>query len=385
MVTLTSLRAFLPNGCPDNSTSPSFNVTVDNTGPTLSLADPGTFLNGSVALSATATDGAGVESVTMQYTTAGGSSWTDICTDSSSPYTCSLDTTTLAEGLYDLRAISNDGLGNAATPSTRTNRRIDRTGPTFTTFSITPAGTLAGIATLSGTPTDSGGGVASVLFEVSPAGTGTWSTACSDSSSPYSCTFATTSLADGSYDFRATATDNNGNATTAPTQTRSVDNPIRGIDVQANNGNNQPGTGDTLTLTFNQPPLSTSILAAWNGTSKVVSVRFNEGNGGGSPDTITVLDGATTVGLGAIALNADFIDGSNGDTFTFPGTMVLSGNALTLTITGSGTGSGGSVNAAGTAGAHNIQWTPASTIKDTSNNAINTAQVTEPGTTDTDF
>ncbi len=118
-----------------------------------------------------------------------------------------------------------------------------------------------------------------------------------------------------------------------------VDNPIRGIDVQANNGNNQPGTGDTLTLSFNQPPSSTSILAAWNGTSKVVSIRFNEGSGGSSPDTITVLDGATTVGLGTIALNADFIDGGNGDTFTFPGTMVLSGNALTLAITGSGSGS----------------------------------------------
>jgi hypothetical protein len=224
-----------------------------------------------------------------------------------------------------------------------------------------------------------------VLFEVAPAGSGTWSTACSDSSSPYSCTFATTTLADGSYDFRATATDNNGNAATAPTQTRSVDNPIRGIDVQANNGNNQPGTGDTLTLTFNQPPSSTSILAAWDGNSKVVNIRFNEGSGGNSPDTITVLDGATTVGLGTIALNADFIDGSNGDTFTFPGTMVLSGNALTLTITGSGSGSGGTVNAAGTAGAHNIQWTPASTIKDTSNNSINTTQVTETGTTDGDF
>jgi hypothetical protein len=321
----------------------------------------------------------------MQYTTAGGSSWTDICTDSTSPYTCSLDTTTLAEGLYDLRAISNDGLGNAATPSTRTNRRIDRTGPTFTTFTIAPAGTLSGTATLSGTPTD-GGGVVGVLYQVAPAGSGTWNTACTTTTGPgYSCTLATTTLADGSYDFRATATDNNGNATTAPTQTRTVDNPIRGIDVQANNGNNQPGTGDTLTTTFNQPPLSTSILAGWNGTSKVVSIRFNEGNGSSSPDTITVLDVATTVGLGAIALNADFIDGSNGDTFTFPGTMVLSGNALTLTITGSGTGSGGTLNLAGTAGAHNIQWTPASTIKDTSNNAINTAQVTEPGTTDADF
>ena len=191
----------------------------------------------------------------MQYTTAGGSSWTDICTDCSSPYTCSLDTTTLAEGLYDLRAISSDGLGNASTPSTRTNRRIDRTGPTFTTFSISPAGTLSGTATLSGTPTDSGGGVASVPLRGRPGRER--ARGARPAATPARRTRAPSPpprLADGSYDFRATATDNNGNATTAPTQTRSVDNPIRGIDVQANNGNNQPGTGDTLTLTFNQPP-----------------------------------------------------------------------------------------------------------------------------------
>ena len=325
-----------------------------------------------------------MNSVTMQYTTAGGSSWTDICTDTSSPYACSLDTTALAEGLYDLRAISGDGLGNAATPYHAHQPAHRPHGPDLHHVLHRAGRHAVGHRHPERTPTDGGGGVASVLFEVAPAGSGTWSTACSDSTSPYSCTFGTTTLADGSYDFRATATTTT--ATPPPRRPRPGGRQPHPRPRRPGQQRQQPARYRRHADADLQPAaLSTSILAAWDGTSKVVNIRFNEGSGSSSPDTITVLDGATTVGLGAIALNADFIDGSNGDTFTFPGTMVLSGNALTLTITGSGTGSGGSVNAAGTAGAHNIAWTPASTIKDTANNAINTAQVTEPGTTDADF
>jgi hypothetical protein len=226
--------------------------------------------------------------------------------------------------------------------------------------------------------------VASVLFQVAPAGSGTWSTACSDTTSPYSCNFGTTGLVDGSYDFRAIATDNNGNTTTAPTQTRTVDNPFRGLDVQANNGNNQPGNGDTLTLTLNQTPSSTSILAGWDGSSKAVDVRFNQSAGAGTSDTITVFDGATQVGLGTIDTNSNFVSGSG--FASLPATMVLSSNVLTFTLTSSTTNGGtATLTSAGTAGSDDIDWTPVNTIKDLSNTSISTTQLTESGSTDADF
>ena len=58
-------------------------------------------------------------------------------------------------------------------------------------------------------------GVASLKFQVSPTGAGTWSDMCSDTTSPYACSYDTSALADGQYDFRSLATDNAGNTGTS--------------------------------------------------------------------------------------------------------------------------------------------------------------------------
>ena len=112
-------------------------TTVDRTRPTGSVTVPaaGANLRGAaVALSAIASDTAPgtVNTVTFQRSPAGAGTWTDISVDSTPPYNATLDTTGLADGLYDLRVFTTDSAGNAeATPAT-VQVRVDNTLPTGT-------------------------------------------------------------------------------------------------------------------------------------------------------------------------------------------------------------------------------------------------------------
>jgi hypothetical protein len=99
---------------------------VDNVVPTVSLADPGTPLYGTVGLEATASDGGGIASVVIERSAAGAGSWTAICTDTSAPYECAWNTTAVAEGSYDLRARTTDRAGRTATSAVVASRVVDR-------------------------------------------------------------------------------------------------------------------------------------------------------------------------------------------------------------------------------------------------------------------
>ena len=90
-------------------------VVVDNTNPTGSLTAPSdaAFVAGSVQVSSNSADsGSGVASAQFERRPAGGGAWTSIGTDPSSPYSVSWDTTSLADGDYDLRVVTNDEAGN---------------------------------------------------------------------------------------------------------------------------------------------------------------------------------------------------------------------------------------------------------------------------------
>jgi hypothetical protein len=208
---LYDFRAFVQNDAGGSVTSSAVsNRRIDNTAPTAGITDPGTPLRGTVSVSASGTDGgSGVANVKVQRSPAGAGTWTDICTDSTSPYSCSWDTTGVSDGLYDLRAVSTDNAGNTTNSSTVTSRRVDNTAPTATMTN--PGSPITGTKSFDGTSTDGGSGVASLKFQVSPVGAGTWSDMCSDTTSPYSCSYDTSALADGQYDFRSLATDNAGN------------------------------------------------------------------------------------------------------------------------------------------------------------------------------
>lgn len=101
------------------------NRVVDNTVSSVSLADPGQYLTGTVTLTAAANASAGIASVRIQRAPAGGTTWTDVCSDTTAPYTCAFDTRTVGDGSYDLRAQLVDTRGTTTTSAVVGARIVD--------------------------------------------------------------------------------------------------------------------------------------------------------------------------------------------------------------------------------------------------------------------
>ena len=97
------------------------------------MTAPAANLTGSVTLASTSADGAngtGVASVRYEYKLSAGSTWATACTGLTTPFSCSFDTSTVADGLYDFRAVAIDGVAKTGTSAAVTSRRIDNTAPT---------------------------------------------------------------------------------------------------------------------------------------------------------------------------------------------------------------------------------------------------------------
>jgi Bacterial Ig domain len=200
--------------------------------PTVSLVDPGTAIHGTVTLTANASDpyGSGVASVRIERALAGSGNWTAICTASSAPYSCSLDTTSLVNDYYDLRAIATDNTGFTSTDSIA-DVQVDNRAPTVAM--VDPGSPLSGVVILAAEASDADSGVASVTIQRSPAGKASWTAICTATTSPYSCRFDTRTVVEGLYDLRAVTTDAAGNsAVSATVQNRRVDNTINSVSLE---------------------------------------------------------------------------------------------------------------------------------------------------------
>jgi hypothetical protein len=215
---LYDFRALATDNAGNTMASTTFSSRrIDNTAPTVTMNDPGAYLSGTISTTASAADAGGVASVAIQRRTTPAGAWSTICTDTTAPYSCSLDTTTLTSGTnYDFQAIATDNAGRQTTSAAVTSRMVDNAAPTSVTLT-NPGSPLSGIVALAGAATDAQSGVATVTMQYSPAGAGTWSTACVATTSPYSCSFDTTALGDAVYDFRSVAADRAGNTTASAT------------------------------------------------------------------------------------------------------------------------------------------------------------------------
>jgi hypothetical protein len=369
------VRAIATDGAGYSTTTATGTTRLDNTAPTATLTDPGTPLSGTVNLSATAIDGgSGVASVTIAGAPAGTSTWTTICTDASSPYSCSWSTTSLIDGLYDLRAVATDVAGNNTTV-TVTSRRVDNNGPTVAVTD--PGSPIRNTISIGATASDPAG-VASVAIQRKLSTGSAWTTLCTDSSSPYACPL--TGLGDGTYDFRAQATDAVGHTSTSATlAARAVDDtPPTGTNIQAVNGTGTAGrvdAGDIVTFSLSEPMAPATILAGWSGASTAVNLRLTDG--GGALDTLTIYDtsNSTKLNLGDVALKANRTAAGA----RFAATMTMSGSTVTVTV--GGLISGATIASSSTTP---MVWTPSSAATDLAGNAMSSAAVTETGT-DVDF
>src|SRR6478735_2042810 len=89
-----------------------------------------------------------------------------------------------------------------------------------------PPGTLRDVVTITATASDAETGIAQVVISAQAAGATTWTTLCTDTTAPYSCTWDTRLVADGSYGLRAVATDKAGYSTTSALVAATVGNTI---------------------------------------------------------------------------------------------------------------------------------------------------------------
>jgi hypothetical protein len=94
--------------------------------PTVTLADPGASLSGTVVLRATAKAirGRRIASIEYQEAPAGTGKWTTIGIATTAPFTVSFDTTTLENGAYDIQAIARDNREGVAVSAPRTSRTV---------------------------------------------------------------------------------------------------------------------------------------------------------------------------------------------------------------------------------------------------------------------
>ncbi len=211
-----SLTAKATDAVPLTGTSNPVSVTVnaappaDTTPPTVSLTAPsnGATLSGTtVNIAATASDNVGVTKVVFSRGT------TVLATDTTAPYGLTWDSTTAADGTYNISATAYDAANNSSSSSvsvTVSNAPPPPTEAAPVVFLSAPAnGAIvsgSGV-TLSATATDTDSTpVAKVVFTVDGASI----TNGIDTTSPYSVTWNSTSVTNGNHTIMATATDTAG-------------------------------------------------------------------------------------------------------------------------------------------------------------------------------
>ena len=230
------LRAVTTDVAGNPETSATVDVLVDNNAPSISITAPSAFVNAAApdpfTVTATSPD-SDIDHVEFfrcsnATTSCASGSWVSLGTDTTAPYTAQWNVD--GDGNRALRAVATDLGSNTATDTDDVT--IDRVVPTGDLDD--PGANLRGTVSLSGSGSDPGGsGVASLTFQRSPAGAGTWTTVDTDTGSPYSVSFDTTGVSDGLYDLRVIVTDVAGNQTTsAAVANRRVDNtaPTASVD-----------------------------------------------------------------------------------------------------------------------------------------------------------
>ncbi len=217
------------------------NTTPDTTPPTVSLAAPvnGATVSNTVTVSANATDNVAVASVQFQLDNSNVGNAVLVA-----PYTYSWDTTKSANGTHTLRAIATDTSNNSATSASVTvtvnNTSKDTTPPTVSLTAPANGATVSGTVTISANATDNVA-VARVQFQVDGANVGAAAT-----TSPYSVSWNSATVSNGSHAVQAIATDTSNNSTTSAGVTITVTNP----------GAPPPPPGSTITSFQLTSPLS---------------------------------------------------------------------------------------------------------------------------------
>ena len=102
------------------------NQSINNNGASISVQNPGAYVKGTVTIGTNpyVPSPATVTSVKIQYKFGSGA-WTDICTDTTDPFSCSWNTTGLTDGEYSLQATMVDSRNATTTVSAIVTTNVD--------------------------------------------------------------------------------------------------------------------------------------------------------------------------------------------------------------------------------------------------------------------
>jgi hypothetical protein len=230
-------------------------VTVlnDAVAPSVAISSPasGATVSGTITVTATASDNVGVAKVDFYVDGMLKS------TDTSSPYSYVWITTALSNGTHTLQAIAADAAGNSASTAVMSvNVANDTTAPTVAMGSPASGATVTGTITVTATASDNVG-VVKVDFYVDGVLSAT------DTSSPYSFSWNTTTLSNGSHTLQAIAADAAGNSASTPLRSVAVFNDTTAPTVAMT----APAAGATLSGT-------TTVTATASDNVAVVKVDF---------------------------------------------------------------------------------------------------------------
>ena len=257
-----TLSAIARDAAGNTRTSANVSVTVDNSLPTVSLTAPaaGALVAGTISLTATAADNAGVQDVQFRVDGANVGA-----ADTSSPYSLSLNTTTLTNGTHTLSAVARDTAGNTRA-STNVTITVDNQLPAVAISAPVNGARISGTTTVTATASDNVA-VQSVEFRVDGTAVAT------DTSAPYTLSGETSWLADGTHTLSAVARDTAGNTRTSANVSVTVDNNAPNVSITA------PAAGAVVSGT-------TNVTASASDTVGVQNVQFRvDGANVGAADT----------------------------------------------------------------------------------------------------
>jgi len=248
----------------------------DTTAPTVSITAPtnGTTVSGTaVTVSANASDNVGV--VGVQFKLDGANFGTE---DTAGPYTKTWDTTTVSNGSHTWTAVARDAAGNTTTSVaiaiTVNNGATDSTPPTVSITAPANGATVSGTAVTVSANASDNVGVVGVQFKLDGANFGT-----EDTAGPYTKTWDTTTVPNGTHTWTAVARDAAGNMTTSSAVTVTVSN----------------GTSTTTTVIFQ---------ASADHNTGVTSYRLEIFANGANPSTATPV-ASSDLGKPTPAANGD--------------------------------------------------------------------------------
>jgi subtilisin family serine protease len=207
-----TLQAIATDAAGNNASTANISVTVSNTPPdttppivAISAPAAGATVSGTITVTANASDNVGVTKVDF---------YVDgilRATDTSSPYSFAWDTTTASNGAHTLQAIATDAAGNNASTAnisvTVSNTPPDTTSPIVAISAPASGAIVSGTITVTANASDNVG-VTKVDFYVDGILRAT------DTSSPYSFAWDTTTASNGAHTLKAIASDAAGNTAT---------------------------------------------------------------------------------------------------------------------------------------------------------------------------